>query len=195
MLLAFPRGRYAQIHKSPAKITVIVPVYNGEARLERCLQSIAAQTDADFQAIVIDNCSTDGSLAIACRFASEHPQFLVCQNAKNLGRVGNWNRGLDLAPGQYIKPVMVNDFLKPGCLAQLGAVLDAHDQVVMARCSVTTLEDGKEHFGPLFESSRCLPSLEAIEYGITTGNPAAGPSAQMFRRNAAMEHGHALHFS
>jgi glycosyltransferase involved in cell wall biosynthesis/SAM-dependent methyltransferase len=192
VLLAYPPGRHAEFRARPARVTVVLPVYNGAQRLLRCLESIAAQTFTDYQAIIIDNCSTDDSLAIACHFAAEHPQFIVYQNPDNLGRVGNWNRGLALAIGKYIKPLMVNDFLLPECLAKLGAILDAHDHVVLARCSVTTLEDGVRHFGPLFETTHCLPAQAAIEYCVTTGNPTAGPSAQMLRREAI--EGHALRF-
>src|SRR5208337_4133278 len=117
-------------------------------------------------------------------FAAEHPQFIVYQNPNNLGRVGNWNRSLDLAIGEYVKPLMVNDFLLPACLAEFSGVLDTNPNVVLVRCSLTALDQGVQHFIPLFDTSRCLSSREAIEYGVTTHNPAAGPSAQMFRRSA-----------
>jgi glycosyltransferase involved in cell wall biosynthesis/SAM-dependent methyltransferase len=188
VLVAYPQGRHAEFQAHPGKVTAILPIYNGEARLLRCLESIAAQTFTDYQAIIVDNCSTDRSFAIACRFAAEHPRFIVYQNPNNMGRVGNWNRGLALAMGDYLKPVMVNDFLLPDCLARLSSILDLNESVVMARGSVTTLENGEQHFGPLFESSRRLTGQEAIEYGVTTGNPSAGPTAQMFRRSAIESH-------
>src|SRR5262245_8641209 len=95
MLLAYPRGRHAQFQSSPAKVTVMVPVYNGQARLERCLKSIAAQSFKDFQVIVVDNGSTDRSFNLACDFATADPRFLAYQNPRNVGRVGNWNRSLE----------------------------------------------------------------------------------------------------
>jgi glycosyltransferase involved in cell wall biosynthesis len=192
MSLAYPRGRHAEFRSRPAKVGVIVPVYNGELRLQRCLESIASQTLTDFQAVIVDNCSSDRSLAIACRFAAQDPRFIVYQNARNVGRVPNWNRALDLAGGEYVKPVMVNDYLLPECLAELSAILDSHPEVVLARTSVTVLDDGKERFEPLFESTRCLSSDEVIEFGVADGNAAAGPSAQMFRRAPAAEH--KIHF-
>src|SRR5579871_2509745 len=184
MLLAFPRGRHVEFQSNPAKVTVMVPVFNGESRLVRCLQSVAAQSFTDFQLIIVDNGSTDKSFALACRFAALHANAIVYQNPTNLGRVGNWNRCLELVPGNYLKPLMVNDYLLPECLASLSAVLDLQPEVVLARSSVTTLEKGNTHFGPLFESSRQFTSQQALEYCITTGNPAAGPSAQMFRRQS-----------
>ena len=188
MLLAYPAGRHAEFQTRPAKVTVIVPVYNGEARLLRCLESIAEQTLPDYRVIVVDNCSTDQSLALACGFAAENPKFLVYQNPMNVGRVGNWNRGLELACGQYLKPLMVNDYLLPDCLAELSSVLDANPNVVIARASLTALDQGIQHFIPLFDSTRCVTGQEAIEYGITIHNAAAGPSAQMFRRNVVADH-------
>ncbi len=187
MTLAWPRGRHGEFAAQPAKVTVVVPVFNGGKRLTRCLQSIADQTHKDYQVLVIDNGSTDRSLVSAMEFAEKHQNFLVYQNAKNLGRIGNWNRALDLACGQYVKPVMVNDYLLPACLEQLAEALEKNPDAVMARSSVTILDKGSWHFGPLFESSRQMTGLEAIEFGITSGNPAAGPSAQMFRRSSCVQ--------
>lgn len=183
MLLAYPAGRHAQFGSQPAKVTVVVPVFNGGARLKRCLQSIVDQSCRDYQVLVVDNGSNDGTLVEALEFADKHANFLVYQNAKNLGRIGNWNRALELARGEYVKPVMVNDYLLPSCLEQLAEILDKHSEVAMVRSSVTTLDNGNWHFGPLFDSSRNMTGPEAIEYGVTMGNPAAGPSAQMFRRS------------
>jgi len=188
LLLAYPRGRHTQFQAHPAKVTVMVPVYNGQARLERCLKSIASQSFADYQVIVVDNGSTDHSFNLACHFAAEHPKFLVYQNARNVGRVGNWNRCLELATGDYLKPLMVNDFLLSDCLAELAGVLDANPNVALARVSVTTLRDGVEQFWPLFDTTCCIPGPEAIKLGVTRCNPAAGPSAQMFRRSIVEAH-------
>jgi|GEM_PF-437057 len=182
MLLAYPRGRHAAFNSTPAKVTVVVPVYNAEARLQRCLQSIADQTLKEYQVIIVDNNSNDASLSIACKFASENPKFMVYQNPVNVGRVGNWNRCLDLANGEYIKPVMVNDYLLPACLEELGHVLDSYPDVALARVSVTILDKGQWHFGPLFDKSRLFTSEEAIRHCLTVGSIAAGPTAQMFRR-------------
>jgi glycosyltransferase involved in cell wall biosynthesis len=125
---------------------------------------------------------------MACKFAEKNPKFLVYQNARNLGRVENWNRGLSLSGGEYLKPVMVNDYLLPTCLDELCKVLDENPNAAMARCSMTTLNNGVLNFEPLFPESRMHWGLEAIEYGLTTANIAAGPSAQMFRSAPILDH-------
>src|SRR5262249_20121512 len=150
-LLSFPRGRHAEFRSKPAKVTVFVPVYNGGANLQRCLDSIAAQTFSDYQAIIIDNGSTDASFSVASRLAKDHPQLLVYQTPTNVGRVGNWNRGLELATGQYLKPLLVNDYLKPECLAKLAAVMDEYPGLVLVRGSIAYLNNGEELFTPRFE--------------------------------------------
>ncbi len=193
-MLAFPAGRHAVRSAAPARVTVCVPVFNAGRSLTRCLESVLSQDFADIDVVVIDNGSTDGTLAAACGIAASHPRVVIYQNARNVGRVGNWNQCLTVAQGEFVKLVMVNDVLMPSCIRQLVAVMEAHPRVVLARSSLTLLQQGgRTHFLPLFERSCLMPGTEAIRYCVERGNIAAGPSAQLFRRGAIADR--ALHFN
>lgn len=187
-MLAFPAGRHTAMTARPARVTVCVPVYDGERNLERCLRSIEAQDFTDIDIIVVDNGSTDGSLARACAAATRDRRVLVYQNAENVGRVGNWNRCLDVACGEFVKPVMVNDFLAPECVRRLVDAMEAHPDAVLVRSSLTILQQGGvTRFLPLFAQSQRFSGPEAIRYCVEEGNIAAGPTSQLFRHRVIVE--------
>ncbi|MCU0498899.1 MAG: glycosyltransferase, partial [Anaerolineae bacterium] len=82
------------------KVSVIMPLYNAEKHLQAALASVIAQTFTDYELIVIDDCSTDGTSAILATF--DDPRIVRLRNDQNLGIVGALNRGLAIARGQYI---------------------------------------------------------------------------------------------
>ena len=83
------------------KISVIVPVYNVEKLLDRCLQSIVNQTYSNLEIICINDGSTDDSFKILNKFASKDKRIIVI-NQENLGQSAARNKGLDIATGDYI---------------------------------------------------------------------------------------------
>lgn len=94
------------------KISVIIPVYNAEAVLERCLNSLASQSFRDWEAICIDDGSTDGSAAILDSFASKDKRFVVVHK-ENAGVGAARNAATSLARGEYFLYVDSDDFLHP----------------------------------------------------------------------------------
>lgn len=111
--------------------SVVTPVYNTEAYLAECIESVLAQTRGDFEYLVQDNRSTDGSRAIAESYARHDPRIRVITNETFLGQVPNYNQALArIAPGtRYVKIVQADDRLFPACLAEMGALMDAHPSV------------------------------------------------------------------
>ncbi len=93
-------------------ITIIVPVYNVEAYVRKSLQSIADQTFTDWECIVVDDGSTDGSGAICDEFAAHDPRFRVIHQ-ENKGLSGARNTGLAVAHGPYIGFLDSDDYIHP----------------------------------------------------------------------------------
>ena len=100
-------------------VSVCIPTYNGEKYLAECLDSICAQTFADFEVLVVDDCSTDTTLEIAGEYAARDSRIRILQNERNLGLVGNWNRCVELARGEWIKFVFQDDLIAPTCLERM----------------------------------------------------------------------------
>jgi len=100
-------------------ISVCVPTYNGERYLQQCLDSITSQTYADLEIILVDDSSNDGTWRLAQQRAALDPRIKLFRNAFNLGLVGNWNRCVELAKGEWIKFVFQDDFLHPECIERM----------------------------------------------------------------------------
>ncbi|MFH0891451.1 MAG: glycosyltransferase [Candidatus Falkowbacteria bacterium] len=94
------------------KISVILPVYNGSEYLAPAIDSVLAQTFDDFELIIIDDGSTDGSGNIIRGFATDKRVKLL-YNEKNLGLVGTLNRGISAARGEYIARMDQDDICYP----------------------------------------------------------------------------------
>ena len=103
-------------------ISVVVPVYEVERYVEACLRSIADQTFADLEVIVVDDGTTDRSADLARAFAERDGRFRVVSQA-NRGLGAARNAGLDLATGDMVMFVDSDDVLPPAALARLHATL------------------------------------------------------------------------
>lgn len=104
-------------------VSICVPTYNGRAFLGQTLQSIAAQTFEDYEVIVVDDGSTDGTVALARQRAAADPRVKLFEPSQRAGSSArNANRCLEHARGAWIKFLFQDDVMAPGCLA---AFLDA----------------------------------------------------------------------
>ncbi len=93
-------------------ITVLMPVYNGETYLREAIESVLDQTFPDFEFIIFDDGSTDGSLEIIRDY--DDKRINLIQNRRNVGIAGNLNRGISLARGKYILRMDADDICLPG---------------------------------------------------------------------------------
>jgi len=102
-------------------ISVIVPVYNVEAYVAECLDSLLAQSHDDFEVIIVDDGSTDASGAIAQRYVSAHPDCFTYYAKPNGGLGDARNFGIARAAGEYLAFVDSDDTVDPEFLARLHA--------------------------------------------------------------------------
>lgn len=110
-------------------VSVLVPIYNVEAYLGQCLGSLVAQTFRDFEAICVNDGSTDGSRAIIQDFMDQDPRFRVIDKA-NSGYGASMNRGLAEARGAYVAILESDDFFEPDALEALVRAIKAGDAQV-----------------------------------------------------------------
>lgn len=94
-------------------LSVVVPVYNTEAYLERCLQSLRDQSLHDIEVLVVDDCSPDGSRAIMDGFAKKDERFKVVVNKENKGLFGARLAGTMQAKGKYLAFLDSDDYVFP----------------------------------------------------------------------------------
>ncbi len=102
-----------------SKISIIIPVYNKEAYLERCLDSVLAQSYKNLEVLLVDDCSQDGSLKICEKYAEKDARVRVLKQEKNAGASAARNAGIAAADGDYIGFVDADDWIEPGMYAAL----------------------------------------------------------------------------
>ena len=96
------------------KVSIIVPVHNSENYLEKCVESLLAQTLEEVEIILVDDCSTDGSRDMIRRYMALFPGKVVGLFLdENIRQGGARNRGMDIARGEYIGFVDSDDFVEP----------------------------------------------------------------------------------
>lgn len=110
-------------------VSVLIPICNVEKYLKQCLESLRTQTFPDFEAICLNDGSTDGSSEIAHEFANSDSRFRVIDKP-NSGYGATMNAGLDEARGEYIAVLESDDFMYPNALEVLHAALTAHNAQV-----------------------------------------------------------------
>lgn len=103
---------------SECKISIIIPVYNKEKYLDKCLQSLLSQSFKDYEAICVDDGSTDYSLTILNEYANDHDNFKVFSKT-NEGPGSARNYGLKKASGEYVLFLDADDYLTEDTLENL----------------------------------------------------------------------------
>ena len=98
-------------------ISVIIPMYNTEAYIRECVDSVLAQTFQDFEIIVIDDCSTDGSWELANSLYGKNDKVSLYRHGCNKTAGGARNTGIEHAKGKYIAFLDSDDLYKPDALA------------------------------------------------------------------------------
>lgn len=107
-----------------ASFDIVVPNYNYGRYLADCVRSVLAQDVLGLRVLVVDNASTDDSLAVARELAASDPRVEVRAQPVNLGPLASFNAGVDWASADYFAIVCSDDILLPGSLRRAGEVLD-----------------------------------------------------------------------
>jgi glycosyltransferase involved in cell wall biosynthesis len=112
-------------------VSVVTPVYNGAHYLAECIESVLAQTYPEWEYIIVNNCSTDGTREIAERYAQKCPRIRIHNNDRFVGATENYNIALRqmTSTSKYCKPLAADDALFPECLAHMVAVAEGHPAV------------------------------------------------------------------
>src|SRR6185312_6965623 len=112
-------------------VTVLTPVYNGAKYLATCIESVLAQTYQNWEYIVINNCSTDGSLDIASSYARRDARIRVQSNRRFVGVIENHNAAFCSMSqeSRYCKVVAADDYLFPECIEKLVGVCEREPRV------------------------------------------------------------------
>jgi glycosyltransferase involved in cell wall biosynthesis len=151
-------------------VAVGMPVYNGSAHLGGALDSILAQTFGDFELIIADNASTDGTEEICREYAGRDSRIRYIRNAENLGASANFNQVFEVSSGgTYFRWAAHDDLLAPTCLEKHKQILD--NGPASAVTSITLRRyiswDGQRLIGTPYD---CVAGV-STEAGYAPGQP------------------------
>lgn len=158
--------------KENIAVSVIIPMYNTEKYIEECLQSLLNQNLKNFEVIVVDDCSTDNSLAIAQKFLpafeSKNIDFIIATTSQNSGCPGiPRNFAMTIAKGQYVYFLDSDDFLDEDVLEKFYNVAEEFNaDVVQAKL--------------VFEYIEINGKLENVSMNMDLAQIAANPTLETF---------------
>jgi glycosyltransferase involved in cell wall biosynthesis len=161
-------------------VTVVTPVYNGAEYLEECIESVFKQTYENWEYVVVDNCSTDGTLELARSYESRDPRVRIVAADLFVGAIENQNRAVrEISPAsKYTKVLHADDWLFPECLERMVDLAESNPTVGVV--SAYRLEETRVTLDGLPHSITVLPGREvarstllANPYPFLFGSPSS----------------------
>jgi glycosyltransferase involved in cell wall biosynthesis len=167
-----------QAHKP--KVSILIPVYNRKEYIAECIQSALDQTFTDFEIIVVDNASNDGTWEICQQFEAKDQRLRIFRNNINIGPVRNWIRCSQEACGEYSKILFSDDLLEPDCIKRMIEPLENTDASLVY--SAARIGESKE-VSVIEYFQKDKSSLNQKEYLklLLSGQAPKSPGAVMLR--------------
>lgn len=126
------------------KVSIVLPTYNGEKFIRESIDSILGQTFTDWELIIVNDCSTDGTPDIVNRYAAADSRIRVIHNKENQKLPESLNIGFREAKGEYLTWTSDDNMYLPAALEKMAAYLDAHEDEVMVCAWMDVIyEDGR----------------------------------------------------
>lgn len=147
------------------RVSVIMPVFNAAATVQRSLESLAAQSFRDFEVVIVDDCSTDATIDVINRFSSNSVLDLhIVHLDRNGGVAFARNAGLDAAEGDYVYFLDADDWLEKDALEELFSKIDSEELDIVG-CNWNLVFESKSR--PMDQPVYSSPSqaFELLMYG------------------------------
>lgn len=129
-------------HTNEVKVSIVVPVYNVSAYIERCLKSVMAQTYSNIECILVDDVTPDDSISICNRLISQYTgpiSFTILRHEVNRGLSAARNTGTDVATGEYIYYLDSDDEIIENCIESLVAKVKKYPDVEMVQGGIESI--------------------------------------------------------
>lgn len=147
-------------------ISVVIAAYNTGQYIGRTLKSLAQQTFTDFEIIVVNDCSTDNTVAVVKKYQMRDPRIILIDNGQNSGQCISRNRGMSIARGEYIAILDSDDLAMPDRLAVQFEYLETHPEVTLVGSQGARIDENDRIIGDINVPTD--PSV--IKYRLITEN-------------------------
>lgn len=170
------------------KISVCLPVFNGAKYLAEAIESVLAQSYANFELLIVDDQSTDKSQAIAQQYAQKDKRVVYWRNETNKGIFANYNECLNRAQGDFIKLFAQDDVLEPNCLSLMLEQLLANQNVLLVASARMVIDENSRQTAieRFFDDTIVIPGAEVIKNYVRTFVYRTGTPAQVMLRRSSM---------
>lgn len=164
------------------KVSILIPVFNRKDYIAECIQSALDQTYTDFEVVVVDNASDDGTWEICQRFAAEDQRVRIFRNETNIGPVRNWMRCVAEASGEYGKILWSDDLITPDFIEKTLPLFKDDVGFVYSGANIFTGDnpmDAKTSY--LLKKTGIYPSSEYIQKAVYDKGMPVSPGCAIFR--------------
>lgn len=165
---------------STPKVSILIPVFNRKDYITECIQSALDQTFTDFEIIVVDNASDDGTWEICQKFAAADKRVRIFRNETNIGPVRNWIRCAQEAKGALSKVLFSDDYLEPNCLSEMVPKLD-DPEVSIVYCAARIGKSRDEAIVSYSQPDSSRVSSSQLINLVVHGNAPFSPGAVLIR--------------
>jgi len=169
------------------RVSVAIPTYNYARYLPEAIESVLSQSYTDFELLIIDDQSTDGTVEVVSKYARGDKRIAFSVNPHNIGMVDNWNLCLREARGEYIKYLFADDLLcSRDALRRMVEALDAEPEVSLVASARQRIDSKGRQTGILahFPDSSSINGKQVINRCLRRQKNLVGePTAVMFRKH------------
>lgn len=180
---------HAQNAMTKPKVSVVIASFNAAAYLPETIESVLRQDYTDFELLIVDDASRDGSREVLARYAAADARVRYRVNPTNVGAVANWNRCLDWASGDYVKFLCCDDFLAADhALSQMVYMLETHPGAVLTASARRVVNERSEPVGiadAVGQAGLMSGADIAVRCLEANANLIGEPSAVLCRRRCA----------
>lgn len=164
------------MNKQPPKVTVVVPCYNAENYLIKCLDSLVFQSYTNLEVIMIEDCSTDNTNKILQSYVKKYSNFIAIYNKKSGGLGNARNVGLDASSGEYITFLDSDDWVPENYIAEL------YRSLLKSKVDVAVCDMYLRYDDPAKGQRVIVYDKKPSKYGLINSGLAASSNNKLFNR-------------
>lgn len=171
------------------KISILIPVFNRKDYIAECIQSALDQTFTDFEIVVVDNASNDGTWEICQKFSEADQRVRIFRNESNIGPVRNWMRCAQEAKGEFSKILFSDDSLEPNCLSEMVQKLN-DPKVALVYCAARIGKSRDDSIIAFSHADSSKVSATQFLNLVLSGKAPVSPGAVLIRTHDLLKNLH-----
>lgn len=164
-------------------VSVCIPAYNNAGYIKDTIESILNQTYQNLEVIVVDDCSSDNTAEVVASISDE--RLKLYRNEKNLGMVGNWNRCLSLATGDFVKLICADDMIDRNAIELEAAAMIQHPSVNLVESDTRLVDVTGKKTGAFkrYHKSGVVDGKKVAHKALMIQNYFGAPVNNLIRRS------------